>query len=196
MDNNYKYLFDADKYINEIIDIDKKFYKDEYCWSNEYQRKIYERNKNSFILIGNNEELVGYLNFLCITKDKYEEIKKSPTTVDNFELNEIIPFVVGENYITINSIVIKDKYQNGETIKWINNGFINYLKKLENQGIYINGITGIAISNDGQKYFEKLGFETKKELTDGNYLYIIEKDNDLVSNKLDNAIKKLKKKEA
>ena len=178
--------------INKIKELDKKFYKDEYLWDNEYQNSIYEKNKETFILIKDSVKLIGYLNYLCITKETYLKMKESNITIDEFNLNEIVPFVKGDNYITINSIVIDRKYQNSNIIKEINDAFLLKLQQLNEREIEIYGINGIAISRDGQKYFESLGFSKYKELEDGNNLYIIEKD---VTEKIKNAISLLKNKE-
>lgn len=163
---NYKIVDDIEKYINDIITLDDNFYKSEYLWSNEYQYQVYERNHNSFIAVELNNKLVGYLNFLSITKSKYEEIINSDTTIDEFELNDIIPFS-NDTYITINSIVILKEHQDGEVIKLINNEFIK--KVINNPSV--KGINGIAISPDGNKWFTNLGFKHIKKYNDGNDLY-------------------------
>ena len=60
---------EIDKYIDDIIKLDNQFFDEEYLWSDDYQRKVYERNKDSFIAVTDNNKLIGYLNFLNITDD-------------------------------------------------------------------------------------------------------------------------------
>ena len=159
-------------------------------WDNGYQLAVYKRNKDSFIAVKYNNTLIGYLNYLTIKKDVYDYMKESDTTVDDFKLDDIIEFS-SNNYITINSIVIKSEYQNSDIIKIITDGFLAKLKELTNQGNNISGIVGVAISDDGRKFFKNLGFTDRKELTDGHYMFYLEND---VVDIIDAAITKLKNK--
>ena len=164
---NYKIVENIEDYIDEIIELDHSFYEDKYLWTKEYQLEIYKRNKNSFIAVELDKKLVGYLNFLSITKEKYNEMINSNIIVDDFDLNDIIPFS-NNTYLTINSIVIMREHQNSQVIKLINNEFIN--KILKNP--QINGINGFAVSPDGNKWFSYLNFRHLKKLNDGTDLYI------------------------
>lgn len=38
----------------------------------------------------------------------------------------------------------------------------------------ISGINSFAVSEDGKKFLENLGFKQKKKLEDGYYLYVLE----------------------
>lgn len=184
MKDNYEILIDPNKYRNEIYSLDSSFYDKKYLWPIEYQLDVYERNKDSFIMVGYNGKLVGYLNYLCITKNKYDSIKKSNVIVDEYDLNDIVPFKKGDNYLNINSTVIAEEHQNGECIKLINNHFINKLKEYELANIHIKGIEGTAISESGQKYLQNLGFKLEKKLDDNNYLYFIEDDGEVIYKKI------------
>ncbi len=184
----YNLITNLDKYIDEIIYLDNQFFEQEYMWTDEYQRKVYERNKDSFIAVTYDDELIGYLNYLNITDDKYNRIKKSNRIIDEYELEDIIPFTKNNN-ITINSVVIDKNYQNSDVIKYITNGFLKKLKELENRGYHIKSLDGTAISKDGQKFFKNLGLEEYKELEDGNHLYI--KEDNIISD-MEETLNKLK----
>ena len=163
----YKIVKNIEEYIDQILKLDDEFYDKKYLWSKEYQYKVYKRNKNSFIAVELNGILVGYLNFLSITKEKYNEMINSNVIVDEFNLEDIIPFS-DNTYLTVNSIVITKEHQNGEVIKMINNEFTNNI--LNNP--HVVGINGIAISPDGNKWFTNLGFKHLKKLDDNTDLYI------------------------
>ena len=184
----YEIVNDIEKYIDDIIKLDDEFYDPEYMWDNDYQLQVYKRNRDSFIAIKYNNTLIGYLNYLSINKGVYDTMKASDITIDDFELNDIIPFG-DDTYLTINSIVIKKEYQDKDVIKIITDGFLNKLKELSNKGINIKGIIGIAISNDGRKFFNNLGFSNNKELSDGHCMYYLE---DNIIDTINNAINKLK----
>ena len=165
---NYKIVDNIEEYIDDIITLDDDFYDSEYIWSNEYQRAVYERNHDSFIAVSLNDKLVGYLNYLSITKEKYNEMINSNIITDNFKLEDIVPFS-DETYLTVNSIVILKEHQDGEVIKLINDEFLKKINKLS-----IKGINTIAISPDGNKWATNIGFKHFKKLDDGTDLYVKE----------------------
>ena len=165
---NYKLVDNIEEYIDDIITLDDDFYDQAYLWDNDYQRKVYDRNHDSFIAVSLDNKLVGYLNYLSITKELYNQMKESNEIVDDFKLEDIIPFG-DEIYLTVNSIVILKEHQDGEVIKLINNEF---LKKINN--LSIKGINTIAISPDGNKWAQNMGFTLYKKLDDGNTLYVKE----------------------
>lgn len=164
---NYKLVENMEKYIDDIILLDHEFYDDKYLWTKEYQYEIFKRNPYSFIAVELNGKLVGYLNFLSLTKKKYDEMINSDIMIDRFNLEDIIPFSE-DTYLTINSVVVSKKHQNGRVIGLINNEFVN---KILNDS-RIKGVNGIAISPDGNKWLTNLGFKHYKKLIDGNDLYV------------------------
>ena len=168
---NYKILYDPTDFFEDILNLDKQFFDSKYLWKKEYQKAIFDRNNESFILVAKDKKIIGYLNYLCISKQKYDEIINSNVAIDEFEIKDIEKYHKGNNYITINSVVIDKNNQNKGLIKLINHEFLKKLKELKLEGITIARINGIAISNDGQKYFERLGFNQIKKLDYNNYLY-------------------------
>lgn len=169
----------TDEILNEIKTVDEIFYKKEYIWDTNYQKEIFNKNKYSMICIMYDKKLIGYINYFPIVKEIYENIKEFDKTIDNYEINDISKYYKTKpNYITINSIVISPKFQNGYAIILINKALKKELKKLNDNGFKIKGITATSISKDGRKYLEELGFTKYKKLNDNNNLYILE-DNDL-----------------
>lgn len=164
--------------IKEIIELDKDFFKEEYLWNEDYQKKLFNKNKNSLIIVKYKNKLVGYLNYLVITEKKYNEMLNSNIAVDNFDLEEITTFYkTKNNYLTINSIVIDKKFQNGYTIKILTRRLKKILKQMNSNNYKISGINAFAVSRDGRHFLENLGFEKIRKLEDNNYLYILEGKN-------------------
>ena len=163
---DYKLIDNIEEYIDDIITLDDNFYEKQYLWDNDYQRKVYERNHDSFIAVSSDNKLVGYINYLSITKELYEKMLNSNEIVDDFDLKDIIPFG-DEIYLTINSIVILKEHQDGEVIRIINNEFLKKINSLP-----IKGINTIAISDDGNKWCRNIGFKLYKQLDDGTTMYI------------------------
>ena len=186
----FKIIKDVDNYIEEIIQLDNKFYKEEYTWSDEYQKAVYERNKDSFIAVTNDNKLVGYLNFLNISDNVYNQMLKSNVIIDEYDLKDIMPFTENNN-ILICSIVIDKEYQNTGVVKYLTDGLLARLKELEKNNYHIKTLSGTAVSEDGQKLLKILGLTDIKLLDDNNHLFI--NDKDVVKN-MENSINILKSK--
>ena len=176
--SDYKIIYGdkiKDEMIKEIGLLDKKFFKEEHLWENEYQLQLFNKNKNSIIMLKYNNRLIGYLNYLVITKEKYEQMINSNVIVDEFTLDEVTKFYKSKkNYITINSIVIDKKHQDGYAVRLLTQKLKRILKKMNFNGYKIGGINSFAVSADGRKFLENLGFEKCKELEDNYYLYTLE----------------------
>lgn len=164
-----------DEMLKEIRKLDEKFFDSEYLWEDDYQIQLFNKNKESLIIVNYNNKLVGYLNYLVLTEEKYNEMINSNITIDNFEIDEITSFYKNKNnYITINSIVIDKDFQNGDVIKCLTERLQLILKQKNNDNYTISGMNAIAVSEDGRKALKNLGFEEQKCLDDGNYLYVLE----------------------
>lgn len=161
--------------LSEIRKLDTKFFDENYLWTEEYQKELFEKNKDTIIIVTYKNKVVGYLNYLVITKEKYDDMINSNKTIDNFSINEILPFYKSKkNYITINSVVIDKKHQDGYIIKYITKKLKKTLRKIHSNNYKIGAINSFAISEDGRNFLEKLGFERIKLLKDGSTLYVLE----------------------
>lgn len=167
-----------DDMLKEIRILDEKFFGSEYLWDEDYQLQLFNKNKDSMIIVNYKNKLVGYLNYLVITEDKYNEMLNSNVIIDSFDIDEVTPFYKSKkNYITINSVVIDRKFQNGYVIKLLTRRLKKILKQKKADKYRIAGINAIAVSEDGKKILEYLGFEEYKTLDDGNHLYVLEGKN-------------------
>ena len=178
--SDYK-IFDGEniteEMLNSILLLDKKFFKDEYLWNLEYQKQLFNKNKNSLIIVTYKNKVIGYLNYLVITKEKYDEMLNSDIIIDDFSLDDVLYFYKSKkNYITINSVVIEKKFQNGYPIKLLTRRLKRNLKKLYKSNYKIGGINAFAVSDDGRKLLDNLGFEKLKDLSDNNSLFVLEND--------------------
>ena len=161
--------------IRQINILDKNFFEDEYLWEYEYQLSLFEKNKNSFVMVVKGEELVGYINYLVISEEKYMQMIKSETTVDRFAVEEVLPFSKQKgNYITINSVVISKDFQDGEVIRLLATNFKKVITSIDEAGCKIKGMNSFAVSEHGEKLLDRWGFKKYKAMKDGSCLYILE----------------------
>ena len=167
-----------DEILNGIYDLDKEFFSKKYLWNRDYQKFIFNINNNSLITVLYNDELIGYINYLCVSEDLYDKCFKSKVAIDNYKLDDIKKYrKTYPNYVIINSIVISKRYQDGYTIKLLTNKFIREIRSLIRNGYKIKGINATAISKDGRKFCEQLGLKHYKKYEDNTNLYYLdEKD--------------------
>ena len=78
------------------------------------------------------------------------------------------------NYLTINSVVVNKEHQDSYVVRILTKRLKEILKKMNSDKYQISGMNSFAVSDDGKKFLENLGFEQKKKLEDGYYLYVLE----------------------
>ena len=72
----------------------------------------YKTEKNSYILIKDKNEIIGYVNILNINLDVYNKMMESDKIYDSFKSEDIVSFNLKKDYyLSINSIVLKNEYQ-------------------------------------------------------------------------------------
>ena len=164
-----------DEIINGIYNLDKEFYSKKYLWNSDYQKFIFNINNNSLITVLYNDELIGYINYLCVSEDLYDKCFSSKEAIDNYKLDDIKKYrKTYPNYIIINSVVISKKFQNGYAIKLLSNRFIKEIRSLIRNGYKIKGINSTAISKDGRKFCEQFGLKHYKKYEDNTNLYYLD----------------------
>jgi len=164
--------------IYEIRGLDEKFFKDDYLWDFDHQLSLFNKNKESMIIVKYENKVIGYLNYLVVTKDKYEQILNSNITIDDFKLEEVLKFYKNKNnYLVLNSIVIDKKFHDGYAVVALSKKFKKVLKKMNNDNYRITEINATAVSDDGSRFLVRLGFVNYKTLDDGNHLYVLEREN-------------------
>lgn len=145
-------------------------------WDNDYQLPLFNENKNSLIVIMYKDKVIGYLNYLVLIKEKYDEILNSDSVIKDFTLNDITAFSKGRNnYLVFNSIVTFKKYDE-YAVKLLTRRVRKRLKYMNNN-YRIAGINAMAVNKNEREFLESLGFESYKKLDNGSTLYVLEKNN-------------------
>ena len=164
--------FLSKKNIDDIYNLDKKNYGEDNTWSKEYQLNVFKRNKDSFFIIKYKHDLVGYINYLNITFDEFEKMKRRKKYPDYLDESTIIPFKANKKtYILIESINIKPEFEKEETIELINKKIHSFIKEKRRQRIYIHGLLGIGLTNFQKELYEKMEFNKVKSFEDNIDLY-------------------------
>lgn len=179
-----------DNFIDEVFEIEKITYSEELCGTLENQRIRYSFEKDSFLLVYDGDILAGYINFLTISDKLFSELCDKnrcemrdddimPSEMENWRRDK-------ENNIFIISVVVTEAYRNGEAIKLIGNGFLEYLRNKEADGYIIGNLSGSAVSGGGESFLRRFRADFYKEL-DGGYRYYLadrQKIKELIKNGL------------
>lgn len=128
------------KILNQIMKIDKTFYKDFDYENNKnwyYERYI----GNQFTLLYMNKKLIGYYCYFPISKSLFNEIKKGKYSGDyDFPLDEIN--IQKSNYFYVPSVVVLENYRQYAT---------PILLDMKKTIMCLDNVVAIAISNAGMR---------------------------------------------
>lgn len=162
------------KLCNEINILDVEQYGKENIWDINYYRNLFKRNDDSLYIIKFKKELVGYINYLSISEDLYKDILDYGY-LKKYEINDIVDFSTNKNnYILIDSICLKEKYQN-ETSDELIIDKIRYLIKLKySQKYKIENIVSYAICEYEENILKKAKFKLIKIIDDNIKLYSLD----------------------
>lgn len=159
--------------LNTIYNLDKQYYDSNNCWNLKKLEDIYNKENDSYILVKNKNKIIGYVNILSIKKEIYNIIMNSNTLFDDLIDSFIIPYnQKNQNYyITINSIVLKNEYQNKIILEKIIKAIKKFIINKEKQGYHIEGINAYTVNSLEKQIIEKLNFEKVKKITNESFLY-------------------------
>ena len=115
--------------------------------------------------------VIGYTNFVGITKECYEKIRAGK--LKDYELNDgdIIPFRVGENYCLFMSIVVEKKFRYTDAVVELSNAFFERINKMKQKNIRLNNILCDCVSEDGEKLVKRFGAKFVSDSKDGTKIY-------------------------
>ena len=178
----YKILTGLDfntDFLTRIMDLDREVYSDEYVGVLENMVARYEKNRDSFVCIMDEtcDKLAGYINFFPCTKELYQDIRYDTSVIrdDDISPDEVAPYNKKENYLFVLSIAIYPEYRDSDAVVALTNAWFAHLKSKMKQGYRIINISAIAVSDDGKKFLRRNFFKEKRELSDGNTVFVLEK---------------------
>jgi len=159
--------------LNKMIELKKDIYAKDILLSNSYEEKIYNKNKNNFLFIKNKNknnilkiknknELKSFITTIHVSKETKNNIFNINEIKENYE-NIILKSNKGK-IIIIDSIVLKEKYQNKTTEQLI----IKTIYKLTK--LYKN-ILIIASTEFEKDIANSLSFNIIKKLNDDSIIY-------------------------
>lgn len=155
-----------------ILNLDKKNYPAEYLWSIDQQRSIFKLNPDSILLIRNKKHIIGYINYLTITEEAYNHLKRAQVFYRDISPESITSMRRRRrNYLLIESICIDKNYDSEKMIAFISRHFRTFLRNRHKQGYNMHGIISVAISDFEKEYLSSENFAHIKDYRGGEALY-------------------------
>lgn len=127
-------------------------------------------NVDSIVAIEKDNQIIGYINFLLLSDELYQEII-NPNIVeymqhpenrdDGIKGSQVCQWSTERNNLFILSIVVGKQYRDGHIIKILTNAFLEYLRE-KSRTYPITSITCDTVSNHGETIMQM--FRCKKIL--------------------------------
>lgn len=151
--------------IYDLMDIEKDVYKENERGHFDSIERRFNKNKQMFILLYDEDKIIGYLCFFPITKELHDRILHNDDFYDdNIEAKDVIPYGK-ENYIYFISIALYKKYQGLGFGKKMMDAFMKKLKEKESAGYKIKDILASAVSQQGERIAKKYGFALLNDMS-------------------------------
>lgn len=161
------------KIIDTFASIDASNFDDNYNWSKSKINKIMKNKKVEYVYIHDEENIIGYIQFINISNKKYNEILNNKEYTD-IKTTEIEKFKSKkDNIINIYTISIQLHYQNKKTIELTSNFIKEYLYRKNKAGYYIKNVIANGVSEFEQEVFNNLGFKKHDEEKNRHYVYTL-----------------------
>ena len=104
-----------------------------------------------YTIIKSNNKIIGYINFLPITKQCYQQIKNGQKKDYELSSNDVLNFNKGDNYCLFMSIVINKEYRNSNAFNYLFNDFVKMLANLNENGIKIKNVIADCVTAGGER---------------------------------------------
>ena len=160
----------------DIYSLDKVNYDKQILWDSKYQEDLYNRNKDSFTFIKYKKEILGYVNYLVLDKEEFNEIVTLSKLKINYNKEDILNYKLNsDNYVIIDSIVIDPKYENKKLVKLFAIAIKKYFKTITKQGYKITDIIAVGVTDFEKDVLKASSFTEVKVLENKHILYIYNK---------------------
>ena len=158
--------------IHEINKLDNQILDREYRWDEEKIIELTKKHKYSYILVKDENKIIGYINFLSIKEDIYNKMIESTVMYDEFSKEDLVDYQKNkESFVNLNAIVLNDEYNNSDTIKKIETSIENYINTMKENQFIIKEMCCFAVNYFEVKILEDLGFEKIRDITNESFLY-------------------------
>lgn len=168
MENSYKIkLFADEKDLEEMIKLDEQYYQlQSYKVMLDLCKHWICKNNKIYTVLMYENLVVGYINFMPITKETYEKFKSGKIIDSDIRANDILN---ESEYGLFCSIVIKKEYRKLQPLKMMYDAF---WKKIKEQKI--KKFVCTAVSAEGARLARKHQFVGKDKQDNAIYEIVLD----------------------
>ena len=169
-----KYIEDLDKkLLNDLLAIDSRAYPKHLQETFAEVNSKFLVNRDMYVLLYDDDKLVGYLCLFPIREELYEKIVNNNRPLElsipgNF-LDQYVPFKTYRLYIL--SAVIDPEYQMKGLSKYLIEGFYRYVLNKKNNNIFFSAALATAVTTAGETMLKKMHFKKQRSAINGHTLY-------------------------
>ena len=159
-----------------IIALDRETYATEYLWTIDQQRDIFNVNNDSILLIHDKKKTIGYINYITITAEKYQRLKRAHVYNNNLYTADVLKLRKRrQNYLLIQSINVEKSYESKKMAEFVKRRLKIYLRNKEKQGYKLHGILSVGISDFEKDFLKCCEFSHIKTYHAGEELYELDR---------------------
>lgn len=158
--------------VKKMCELDQAVYDEFNQVPFEICKTWYEKNPHIYTAIFNNDELIGYINFMPISDELYNKFITGTFMEQNISADDIMIMESGKEYYTLfSSVVISEKYKNTNAFFMLLSSFYKNMKtKLTAENIKIKSTIADCVNK-----------KIKKFVIDSNFKQVIKnKDFDIM----------------
>lgn len=152
--------------LTELNKLKKDLYAEDLLLSDSYEFKLYNKNNNYLKFIKFKNQLKGYYTSILISKDELNKILEINELKNNYE-DIILNKSNKEKILLIDSIVLKEEYQNKKSIQLIIKSILKLIKINKYDNVII-----IASTTFEKDIAKTLNFTSIKEFNDSSILFV------------------------
>ena len=177
-----------ESFLEQVMEIDRDVYEPQFVGELENMVERYRRNRRTFVCVMDGEKLAGYINFFPCTRPLWDDIVKYSPDIrdDDIRGDEIADYVPAspdakgdepQNNLFIISVAIAQAYRSDKRVViTLTNGWIDYLNRLDEEGLGIHAIAATAVSEDGRKFLRSRMFHLYRQISHGDCVYLCDGD--------------------
>ena len=159
-----------------IIRLDRDNYAEQYLWTIDEQRQTFSLNPDSIMLIRDKKRTVGYINYITITEEEYERLKRAQVFYQDIPKNQITAWRRRrKNYLLVESICINKGYESQKMADFVCRHLRRMLRRKRAQGYTVYGILCVAVSDFEKTCMGTMSATHLKDYRDGESLFELEK---------------------
>lgn len=155
--------------VYDLLEIEKKAYLPHHRGEFLSIKRRFEKNKEMLALIYDDSRLAGYLCFFPVSKELHDEIASKGLFRDDDIQPEDVAEYTACTYLYIISVAVAPDYQNGTAARMLTQAMWDFLKKKEEEGVFVQDITAAAVTSDGERFLHRTGLEMIHDHGDKGY---------------------------